>query len=56
MTILRSSAFSASVLLIFPMHDLNGALILNATSLQSISVFAVILVFIIPFTKAYASL
>ena len=37
MTILRSSAFSINVLLIFAMHDLNGALFLNATFFWSLS-------------------
>ena len=36
MTISRSSAFSINVLLIFDMHDLNGALLLIATSFSAL--------------------
>ena len=50
MTISTSSALPMNVLLIFVMHDLNGALFFNATSFCSISVFAVALTFILPFT------
>ena len=56
MTILRSSALSINVLLIFEMHELNGSLFLIATSFSSTLVFAVVLTFIIPFTTIYASL
>ena len=37
MTISRYSPFSANVLLIFEMHDLNGALFSNATSFSALS-------------------
>ena len=56
MTISRSSELSINVLLIFIMNDINGGLFLNATSFSSISVFAVALTFILPFTTIYASL
>ena len=37
MTISRSSALSLNVLLIFEMHDLNGALFLYTTSFSALS-------------------
>ena len=36
MTVLRSSALSIRVLLIFEMHDLNGVLLVNATSFSTL--------------------
>ena len=58
MTISRSSVFSINVLLIFEMHDLNGALFLNSTSFSalSFSFAAAAKSYIIPFTTIYASL
>ena len=57
MTISRYPTFSINVLLtIIVMHDLNGALLLNATSFLSTSAFAVALTFIIPFTTIYISI
>ena len=38
------------------MHDLNGALFLSQKSFCSISVFEVVLTFILPFTTKYMSL
>ena len=37
MTISRSSALSINVLLMFEMHDLNGAILLNATFFSALS-------------------
>ena len=58
MTISRSSALSINVLLIFEMHDLNGALFLNTTpfSALSFSFGAATKRSIGPFTTIYASL
>ena len=62
MTISRSSALSINVLLIFEMHDLNGALSLNETSFSALSFsFAAAAAAaakrsIAPFTTIYASL
>ena len=58
MTISRSSALSINVLLIFEMHDLNGALFLNTTffSALSFSVPAAAKRSIFPFTTIYVSL
>ena len=58
MTISRSSAFSINVVLIFEMHDLNGALFLNATFYSALffSFAASGKRSIFPFTTIYASL
>ena len=52
------SALSINVLLVFEMHDLNGALFLNATAFSalSFSFAAVVKRSIVPFTTKYASL
>ena len=57
MTISRSFALSINALLIFEMHDLNGALFLNATSFStsSFSFAATTKRFIVPFTTIYSS-
>ena len=56
-TISRSALY-VNVLLIFEMHDLNGGLFLNATSLSglSFSFAAAAKRSIVPFTTIYASL
>ena len=58
MTISRSSALFVNVLIIFEIHDLNGALFLNATSFSalSFSFAAAAKISIVPFTTVYASL
>ena len=61
MTMSRSSALSINVLLIFEMHDLNGAFSLNETSFSALSFsFAAAAAAakrsIVPFTTIYASL
>ena len=56
MTISRYSVLSTNALLIFAMHHLNEALFSNTTSFCSMSVFAVALTFILPFTTIYTSL
>ena len=55
MTISRSCALSVSVLLIFEIHDLNGAPSLNATSSSALSrLFAAAAKrSIVPFTAIY---
>ena len=56
MTISRSSAFSINILLIFEMHDLNGALFLNALSFSALtfSFASSAKRAIVPFTTIYA--
>ena len=58
MTTSRSSVLSINVVLIFEMHDLNGALFLNATFFSALSYsFATAAKKAIPpFTTIYASL
>ena len=58
MTISRSSALSINVLLIFEMHDLNGALFLNTTffSALSFSFAAAAKSSNVPFATIYSSL
>ena len=59
MNISRSSALSINVLLLFEMHDLNGALFLNETSFSALSFsFAAAATkrSFAPFTTIYASL
>ena len=55
-TISRSFALPISVLLIFVMYNLNGALFLNITSFYSISALTVALTFIPVFTTIYTLL
>ena len=58
MTISRSSVLCINVLLIFEMHDLNGALFLNATFFRasSFSFAGAAKRSIVPSTTIYASL
>ena len=51
----KSSALSMNILLIFEMHETNGALFLEANFLSYVSLFGSVTV-IFPFTTIYASL
>ena len=55
-TVLRSPALSINVLLIFDMHDLNGALFLKINFLFLLLASLFPLTVILPFTTKYTSL
>ena len=55
-TVLRSPALSINVLLIFDMHDLNGALFLKINFLFLLLASLFPLTVILPFTTIYISL